>query len=306
MASSHVRQLDLGEDQVMMAIDFHEAYARLVLDEAQERPMQHQTDASQDERWTALVDAASALREAGQWAMLLDQERGQALLREAGRIFHRLEYGFGAFLRVAVADPTLSVRDMRRGVQQLAVLHDETMERQSSTEIPSPLYHPQQQAYLLLAASGMAERLGPLRERAGALAEGSPQRLGVLPMGALGAPVRLYWEVARVLLHPGPSTAAVIARHLSELCLGYARRIPLAMANQRLWNHAAAPVDVVDVDIIGIVAVSAQRLGLEMMGTALRAEIERLPELARMPLELAIDIAEHPPSWYTEGPLGES
>jgi hypothetical protein len=41
----------------------------------------------------------------------------------------------------------------------------------------------------------------------------------------------------------------------------YAEAINSAMANERLWFNAAAPVDVGDIDITAIALISARRLG---------------------------------------------
>src|SRR6266568_157366 len=93
-------------------------------------------------------------------------------------------------------------------------------------------------------------------------ADQSPHRRGVAPIGSLGTPLRVYWDIARRFLDDeDDQTATIVARDLAGMATSYAETIDSAMANQRLWFNAAAPVDVGDIDTSAIAMIAARRLG---------------------------------------------
>ena len=87
-----------------------------------------------------------------------------------------------------------------------------------------------------------------------------------------------------------------MASDLAEIAAAYAQSIDSAMANERLWFNAASPVDVGDVDVVGIAMTAARRLGPDLIQPQLRSVMENLDSTARVPLELAnemIDLANN-------------
>jgi hypothetical protein len=290
MAGEDLSVLGLDPAAVEMAVDFHEAYASV--DESR--------GSTQSATWEELVDNASSLRTAAQWAMLIDPPRARRLMRRAGLIFHRLGYGFGTFLLVADGINPFNAREATRATGRLvnAISGRETSELASD----DPLRHPQQQAYLMLACSGLPpaqltrDNRGLLHEAA----EASPHRRGVVPMGALAMPISRYWGVANTLLtfdiEPGvpdrrrDEAASSVVDALEPMCREYARSIDQAMVNQRLWKGAAAPVDVGDIDIASILSLSMRRIG----PAAIRRQAGRLSEglgpLAAIPLTYGLEL----------------
>ena len=124
-------------------------------------------------------------------------------------------------------------------------------------------------------------------------ADQSPHRRGVAPIGPLGTPMRVYWDIARRFLERDAERAAAgIAQDLALIAASYAETINSAMANQRLWFNAAAPVDVGDTDTAAIAMIAAQRLGGDLTRRHLQSVANDLEPIARIPVELAIEMVE--------------
>jgi hypothetical protein len=160
------------------------------------------------------------------------------------------------------------------------------------------LRYPQQQAYLMLAATG-GESVGQLAETVSAVLDASPHATGVVPVGALGTPIRRLWDVAAHLLARQPGSPEVIAGHLAGMAFRYAEAMSLAQVNTHLWRHAAAPVDVGDIDVAGVAALAAHRFGADtLLGSVRQAGVsaERDP-IAMAPIEAGAAMAQ---PWHEE------
>ncbi len=289
MAARHLQTLQLEPDRIEIAVDFFEAYASFI-----------QSSSFGITGENALVDAASSLRAAGQWAMFLNPQRAVALFRASARIWHRMGYGFGTFLLAAFAPSQLDRDEMVNRLDLLAQPY--TQDQIGSVEqqqLPEPLLHPQQQVYLLLAETGMSRQMDLPAEVLRLLADQSPHRRGVAPIGSLGTPLRVYWDIARHFLDSDDDqTATLVARDLAGMATSYAETIDSAMANQRLWFNAAAPVDVGNIDTSAIAMIAARRLGFSLTRTHLQSAANDLEPIARVPVELAIEMIER----YQPGP----
>ncbi|MEU3490766.1 hypothetical protein [Streptomyces massasporeus] len=272
--------LQLSAEQVSTAADFHESYARLVLQEAESdgRPGSH-----------ALIEAASAYRLAGQWRLLVDPGRAvRGALAQAADLFTRAGLTFGAYLRASLAPRGVerSTRDnwTRRLLTQNAG-------RGGPDDL---LDHPQQQAYLLLACAMLAGEDPAARDRLTGFATESPHRVGVVPVGSLAMPVRMFWGLALNLLEEGERSAESYAATLAELSRAYAKSVDLAMANERTWFKAAAPVDVADLDLIGATAMGVRRFGEVRMRRLLADVAGDVSAVAKVPLNIGIRVAGPP------------
>jgi hypothetical protein len=273
VAVRHLRQMELDPEQVRTTVRFLEAYANTALDEL-ESVLAEQIDRTGAERSVVLVndpafsiaaDAATALREAGQWMLYLNPGRARSLLARSGRLFHEMRQSFGTYLVVVSGegeDERLS-QTVSRALDDLGRLGDG-----SELEWP-PLRHPQQQAYLVLAAAG--ERSDhALDNQLPVIIERSMHRNGVVPVGALGTPIRRFWDIASHLAGGSVGAAAAISAHLAVMCRRYEECMGLAQVNRRLWGSGASPVDVGDIDIAGIAALAARRFGGEALLHGLR------------------------------------
>jgi hypothetical protein len=236
------------------------------------------------------------LREAAQWAMFFDRARARRLLVTSASYFVEDGHAFGIFLMTALGErPSRGV--FRQGIDRLAVLHGTPPPFGEPGDVPPALQHPQQQAYLLLACAGVPEVAGEYGEILGGLARRSPNRVGVAPMGAMGTPIRRFWDIALHLLDGNAQSGPrAVANHLAAMSERYAESIELAMVNDYLWNHAAAPVDAGDIDIAGIVALAVSRFGADRVGAVLGDVGGRLSPVARIPIEVAVEVAVGPES----------
>lgn len=287
MAAQHLSILQLSPEQVATAADFFESYATYALSQIE----------GGGDSGVILVDVASSLRAAGQWAMFFDPARAVSLLTQSGLIWHRLGYGFGTFTLAALAPSRLDRDDLISRLTQMAQGYsaDQTAQRPSDevNQATEPMQHPQQQAYLLLAAAAMQRRFELPLDTLRSVGDQSPHRRGVAPIGALGTPLRVYWEMARHFLDDDDQeTASLVARDLAGMATSYAQTIDSAMANERLWFNAAAPVDVADIDTVAIALIAARRLGSARMRLQLREAMEGLDDTARVPLELANEMID--------------
>jgi hypothetical protein len=285
MADAEMQALQLDREQATTAADFFLSYA--------EYAEGHSRDAADPTR--GLLDAASALRTAGQWAMLFDRPRATGLLVRSAHIWHRLGYAFGTFLLTALTPAEVPRADLNARIRQLVRLHspeavrpkaDPSGEDERSAAL---LSYPQQQAYLALAAATNPIDLDLPRQRLLDICNAPLHRQGVSPIGSLGTPIQVYWDIARNLLsRDDEHTARVVAEHLGNMARVYGQNVRLAMANGWLWSNAAAPVDAVDVDIMGIARAAAHRVGTELLDRELRSRTEELPQIARVAIDIAV------------------
>jgi hypothetical protein len=310
MSMSHVREMQIDPERATSAVEFFESYANSCLSELNSvgeqvvrTPPRNTADA--DDGWIVLSDAASALRIASQWAMLFDPHRALSLLDRCGTLLHGLSYPFGNFLKVVAGswfeNPPISgfgqwIEDAARLNELEGHRYRDTENRGSILEI---LLHPQQQAYLVMAAvcspPVASEFRAPLRQ----ILLDSPHRYGVTPVGALGTPIRRFWAVAEALTRGGTESAAVVSEHLAAMSQKYAESAELAMANEYCWRNAASPVDVADTDLTGIVVSASRILGSRALGRSLELRTPNMHPLGRMQLEVALEAAHSGPSGGT-------
>jgi len=304
VAIAHMQTLQLEPAQVRTAADFFEAYGSYALSTGRDQ------EESAPGSAVYLLDAASSLRSAGQWAMLFDSRRAARLLARSAQIWDTLGYGFGTFVLAAVAPDQLDLFQTSERLLRLAEMYipptriPDSLGDRSQRQLSGPLLHPQQQAYLLLAGASLWQRLPMEPDLLRVIVDQSPHRQGVAPIGALGTPLRLYWDIAgRFLDSSDEESAQVVASDLARMGMAYAESINLAMANERLWFNAASPVDVGDTDIVGIALASANRLGASLMQEHLRSAAEGLDATARVPLELASEMIDELPGPAAQAPV---
>jgi hypothetical protein len=293
MAERHLRAMDLDPDQVGATVRFLRAYANTGLSELDAvLTATEEGSILRDPAFTIAADAATVLREAGQWMLYLDPEQAQLLLSRAGGLFLRLGQPFGAYLvEVAgVAQEELPYQEM---LQELAVAQ---RERDDADVRWPPLRHPQQQAYLMLALTG-TPTAQVSSDRVARVLETSTYADGVVPVGALGTPIRRLWDIARHLLARRPESPYVIAGHLTGMARRYEEAMALAQVNRYLWSHGAAAVDVGDIDIAGVTALTARRFGAQVVLGSLEEagmSAERNP-IGMAPIEAGLALAEPTP-----------
>jgi hypothetical protein len=163
--------------------------------------------------------------------------------------------------------------------------------------LPETLKHPQQQAYLTLAAATMTAARRDIHPPVGlpALLESSPHQTGVLPVGALGMPIGTMWQAARALTGGGGEDIDRLADIISGVCRRYDESMRLARANTYLWDNAAAPVDVGSVDVAGLTISTfyafGDRIGPSFVANTLRRSLVDSGSLGAVLLEISLDMA---------------
>lgn len=259
MAPDFAEVLRVDGEQARINADFFESYANTALSQAGAlesgapgrfaSPAELATD---DAEWRLRMAAASALRTAGQWATLADPSRAAELLATAGTVFTEAgHYGFGSFLlSVSGSRPPFEPPSGIAMLLSLNELRGETADL--VPEIPEAMHQPQQQAYLLLSLAARSAELRDERNIADlhTLCDTSPHRDGNVPVGALGAPIRHYWAIARSLLDTDPEQ--FLRHYVAAFQSRYLEDMESARANRHLWANGAAPVDVLDIDAIGM------------------------------------------------------
>jgi hypothetical protein len=294
--------LNLTASQLERRLAFLRAYGRTCLRELEQlsqfddRPVRR----SQQARWDVQADAASTLTEAAQIAFLIDDELARRLLDDAGELYTGLGHPFGLYLKSVAGlwRPAECVQRVSSDFRILEQVHAGRGAGVDQRPVPRAWHSPQQQAYFVLAAASVPP-LGSrsLRRRVLELTESSPHRQGVAPTGALGTPLFRLWDIAiQLLREQSPDEAAIaICTHLVEMSSRYAERIRLAMVNEYLWRHVAAPVDLTSIEISGIAVLASRVLSPELFFSHAEHYMANLSPLARIPVELGLRIAAPPP-----------
>lgn len=301
MSIEHLRRVGIDENRAANAIDFYESYANTVQDELSQVANRLSSARGRelvrlnDYRWQLSADAASSFRQAGQWALLIDIDRARRLLGRAGRMFQGLGHAFGLFLLTAcrMLEPADFKGRLHREVEVLLQLHQPAGTRPDRVhEISEAMYHPQQQAYLLLALCAIPEIAAQYYAELRAVCSESPHGQGGTPVGALGIPIRHYWATASALLDRNGDR--FIGEHMTPFVNRYMDNVLSARSNKYLWDHAASPVDVADVDAIGVCSLAVQRLGRDVILPQLDDRREQefgLPAIGRSMLKIGDELA---------------
>ncbi len=290
MPAEQLEEMGLDPEQVLREIRFLEAYAATAEAELRQiRAQSGQHRLQEDPAFTVAADLAATLRERGQWLLFFDQDRARQSLLQAGELFSVLGQPFGHFLQV-VADEfgrNLPLRQLREGLRYVV----EGPGEPDSVAGLWPLAHPQQQAYLLLAATGSERARESFGRLLASVLDSSPHDRGVAPVGALGTPLRHLWDTARHLYRAERRSVDVVASHLAGMCDRYGESMELARVNNFLWRHGAAPVDVGDIDLTGITALAVRRFGWEETVAALeRSGGQRSRPMNTPPVRLGLDM----------------
>ena len=310
MSERHLRDMGLAVDQARTAASFLEAYGNTAERELRNArgPMLPEDADAWDLRlpqgaypYSVAADAGSAFREAAQWWLYTDPIRARAALSRAGRLFHSIGQPFGLYLLVVADDADGEVLDDSLRPAVLALGARPSPDDQSAFWEPA-LQYPQQQTYVLLAGCARIDALDDVNRQVVETLESSQNRDGATPIGSLGTPIWRLWDVAQHLHRRGADAPRSIARHLAAMCRQYEETMTLATANSYLWQNGAAPVDVGDIDIAGIAAITARIFGSEVLEAAVREFIEPYRDdlvrddsqgrLALAPFEAGLEFAQ--------------
>lgn len=256
-AESVLQQLGLERDAVQGQADFYLAYARELEDARRSAHLDVWSAlANPDPDWIGLATIASTYRLAAQFLALLDPRQAALAAIRASMAYLDANMPFGAMLAFGLMDDRL-LRS-RGGVRRI-VRRVTDMLRQPPTDDPV------QQTYLLLAVVARPWLRDEFRQPILALQQAlAPHELH--PIGAQGRPLATYLQLANALATTeGPMLVSVqgdvqAERYMSpqqfELSIDtiasigrlHAADLRAAQRNTYLWRHAAAPLDVVDLE----------------------------------------------------------
>src|SRR5262249_12268149 len=112
------------------------------------------------------------------------------------------------------------------------------------------------------------------------------QATGSVPVGATGLPLALWWAAGRQLtdLAQGiPDARGTLRASIGELAGAHGRQLGYAQLDGYHWPAALARVDLVDLDLAGLVAMSDRAMrSLDLPGWNLTEDFGGLDPLARV------------------------
>lgn len=298
-----LERLRLTEESVQRRLDFLEGYWQHIT-EAVSQP-------EEDRKQGVLAwESASVCAEIAQLQLLLFPRDAHPGMRLAGQEFEKLDHPFGTYLS-AVGDSAGSGADtmsrIRSEVNQLkrgSPQHES--EPRSARVMPA-----QQDAYSFVSSSALLGSLSSIgtsngkmeygadfyEEQLLEIAQESTHRVGVTPVGALGTPMYRFWAHGRALL--GVDPPEVLATHLAAMCRSYSEVIEQAQVNTYLWENLASPVDLGDLDIIGIATLAMRRFGVRSFEDTL---VEQdLGQISEVLIDAAAQFVGEDPAETREG-----
>jgi hypothetical protein len=248
---------------------FFESYAQLLDERAATTPAA--TIGIDDARadWLDDAERATALRQAGQFELLVDQQHARSLLLDAAQSYLRAGVPYGHFLATAfsvdVAPPILFSGPGRLVWPLVHASQAVSPPTTEPTEPPEPgplgpdaLLDWVQQAYVYLVVNAhrplwqeFRHVIAPLRS--------APQASAVSPVGPQSVPLRSYWQIGNLFgdLHEEREEARrPLLSRIAAIARRYEDAINQARQNEYLWSSLQSPVEVVDLDIAGISALA--------------------------------------------------
>lgn len=228
--------------------------------------------ASPAQPWLGTATIASTYRLAAQYAALVDIPLAMDLAVRASLAYLEAGVPFGLFLAAGLlSDSILRHPEVSQRLFRLA----------SGVAAGSASTDPVQQAYLLLA---LASRPW-IEQQLGQSADAMLNQLNahdLHPVGPQSAPLATYLDLAKTMLanrsfyrpaesgrqetsQSGDEAAETgisdMASQLAEIGRMQATSLRLTMRNQYLWRHAAAPVNIVDLEQVALYGLATRSEG---------------------------------------------
>lgn len=239
--------------------------------------------------WLGSAAIASSYRLAAQFAALVDMPLALALAVHAGLEYLKAGAPFGLFLLTGLLDDKI-LRDS-------SVLS--TLISPLSEPVAQPgLADPVQQTYMVLAAASRPWLRGLLRQSVDQPIDDMVEHLAahdLHPIGPQSIPLATYLTYARTMLSDQPGrltdgagerTLAEIAGQLAEMGRIQAIRLRATMRNNFLWQNAAAPVNVIDLEYVAMCGLAMRHDPdwSESLPRRMRSELESDDPLAEIPI----------------------
>jgi hypothetical protein len=298
----HLQALGLRPERIMETVAFLDSYAATTIAELERASRIGVTDdalhsderlSSNERLWALRLDAATSLREAAQWSLFLDTARAASLLQRSAFLLDDASAGYSIFLKAISGNPNELRQVLVESSLPLLLAEERTTRPSNRPPEDASVVRPaaQQLAYAFVTATAhrdlLPNRTGDLLFR---LAEESPHRVGATPVGSLGTPIRRFWAVAGYLLSGDHDDLDAAMRHLRIMGDHYAEDMEHAHVNTHLWEHAAAPVDVAELDIVGLTVLATRRFGPSRVAELVHVDGDHAPT-ASIPMQLGLALA---------------
>lgn len=289
-----LQALQIDSETVSRSVKFFESYGKRVAPSIA-RP----SDVSSFRDWTDGGTAATGLRFAAQFASLIEVEEARRLLNQAALLYVSLGVPYGYFLYASFVDRSDAIRSLSSdpAVQWLRRLSSHTL-----SDIPREpgrldyvaLSYPVQQVYLFLAMTAHSEIWREFSSELGSLRKSLALHNGQ-PVGPQGTPARAYLRVGELLQHihhHDTEARGQAVVELANLARRYEASILEAKENHFLWSQMQSPIDIVDLDVVGLTTMVDSALEqASMERLRLRESIfEQLSDIGRIPIDIGLSI----------------
>lgn len=211
-------------------------------------------------QWMRVAEVADAWRESALAQLLLDVEDARQKLKLASDQYVRLGLPVGWYLaQVAVSDVDAAWSAGRwLGALSAGPSAAEPGEdREGLLGVRSSLPTGAQQVYLLLTAAAVPQVVEEYRGMFTQLREALQARSST-PVGSTGHPIADWWAAGLALsrLHDhGARTRERLVGVIGGFGAAHGRLLARAQRDAYHWRHVCAPVDLVDLDLAGLVCL---------------------------------------------------
>lgn len=240
------------------------------------------------EPWASQAERADALREAAIATLLLDSDRGRALLARSADIYTGSAPAYAMFLGAVARPQTLGVRSREAGQIVVEAFPGGDQAPALGTDGSSArLLH----ALLLVGATEETSReLPTVVERA---AQSVAMQSGI-PFGTAGSPLSDWWNLAIEICAPGERLdKGQIVTRFDKLARPHGEQLRVAQFDTYHWTRLYGRVDLVDLDLACAVALTNRRLAEEERSPiTLKSFSGDLPRLAQVSLAVGIELGE--------------
>ena len=299
------RQQPAGRQSVVDLFDFDDDDARAVL-----QRIESLGPGEPPPRWARIGERADAWRGCGVARLLIDVAEGRDALLRAARLYQELGLPFGSFLLAAVTGSE-QVAIVAAG-QLSALLADQGQYADSLEGLPRYRVPdegligwqyvngaPAQQISILLAAVSHPEAANWSAEFIEAL-RNAPQARSAAPVGTTAQPIALWWTAGIDLAFLGRADGearTAVRDQIIELAQAHGRQLRYAQLDSYHWPRVQADVDLIDLYLAGLVAISDRALGNSRQGPWSNEEFQSImPPLARVSLTLGLQLSRYSPA----------
>jgi hypothetical protein len=248
------------------------------------------------EPWVHVAEQADAWRESAMAKLLYDSVDGRSTLLRAASAYDQLGLPFGAFLTVAAGGSREPAWQALNKLDAVLGNRFQEADEQSNRGLigPAAFNALSQHIALLFTAASDPWQIARRGESLEATLASVPQATGSAPVGTTAQPIALWWSAGRhlmTLIRGNTSARANLKTSLSDLAIAHGHQLKRAQLDEYHWMRALCRVDLVDLDLAGLVAISARVLLRTQSQRWSETEFAELPELAQISIVVGLQLA---------------